>query len=44
MTTITETELYNLYLRGGWDDVYDFPTFKSKCELGGMEVKKDGAG
>ena len=41
MSPITENELYGLYLRGGWDDVYDFPTFMAKCELGGMTITKE---
>jgi|GEM_PF-5116323 len=41
MAEIFEADLYSLYLTGGWDDIYDFPTFKAKCELSGMKIIKE---
>ena len=41
MAEPTESDLYSLSLRGGWDDVYDFPTFMAKCELKGMIITKE---
>lgn len=41
MSPITENDLYSLYLSCGWDDIYDFPTFKAKCELSGLIITKE---
>lgn len=41
ITEATESELYGYYLSRGWEDVYDFPTYKRLCKENGTVITDD---
>lgn len=38
----TENELFEHYLKLGFDDIFDFYTYKRRCEASGVKITEDG--
>ena len=43
IATATEAELFDVYLKRGFDDIMSFPDYKNRCvELGTQIIEEDG--
>lgn len=38
----TESELFGNYLKLGFDDIFDFYTYKRRCEDSGLKIIEEG--
>lgn len=38
----TESELFENYLKLGFDDIFDFYTYKTRCEASGVKIIEEG--
>ena len=38
----TEIELFENYLKLGFDDIFDFHTYKRRCESAGVKIIEEG--